>query len=84
MSHYQCVRCKHKTKQKVEMSRHLSRKNKCSRCVESYALSDEEIINISLTPLFEKDIISKKFECLFCNKLFTRIFTLERHKKYAK
>ncbi len=48
MSHYQCKRCFHITKQKIEMQRHLNRKVKCVRNLESYKYSDEQISELSL------------------------------------
>ena len=48
MSYYQCKRCMHTTKQKIEMQRHLNRKVKCIRTLESYKFTDEQIIEFSL------------------------------------
>ena len=43
MSYYECKRCGHKTKQKIEMNRHLKRKKKCSRNINSYHYLESEI-----------------------------------------
>ncbi len=48
MSYYQCKRCFHVTKQKIEMQRHLNRKVKCLRNLESYKYSDDQISEMSL------------------------------------
>ena len=48
MSYYECKRCGHKTKQKIEMNRHLKRKKKCSRNINSYHYLESEIEKISL------------------------------------
>ena len=48
MSYYECKRCGHKTKQKVEMERHLKRKKKCSRHIDSYHYLDTELETMSL------------------------------------
>ena len=48
MSFYTCKRCNHKTKQRVEMVRHLDRKIKCNRLPNSYQYTDEEINILSL------------------------------------
>ncbi len=61
MSHYQCKRCFHITKQKIEMQRHLNRKVKCVRNLESYKFSDDQIYELSLKiikkNMSEQDII---------------------------
>lgn len=48
MSYYECLRCGHLVKQKIEMKRHLERKNKCPRNIKSYNYTDEQIIIYSL------------------------------------
>ena len=42
-SFYQCARCNYKTKKHIDITRHLDRKIKCKRSVESLSMSDEEI-----------------------------------------
>ena len=48
MSYYQCKRCSHICKQKIEMIRHLQRKNKCKNNILSYNYSDQEVFDKSL------------------------------------
>lgn len=48
MGYYKCIRCGHIVTQKVEILRHLKRKNKCSRNISSYNYSDDEIFKLSL------------------------------------
>ena len=48
MSYYECKRCGHITKQKIEMIRHLNRKNKCLRVINSYHYDESDIDNQSL------------------------------------
>jgi len=48
---YECKRCEHKTNQKIEMIRHLNRKNKCKRTLNSYKYNDNEINDLSLIRL---------------------------------
>jgi hypothetical protein len=48
MSYYQCKRCSHTCKQKIEMIRHLERINKCKRDVLSCNYSDQDIYDKSL------------------------------------
>ena len=54
MSYYECKRCNHRTKQKTEMTRHLNRKIKCVRSIDSYKYTDNEINDISLIKLNSK------------------------------
>ena len=48
MSYYECKRCGHIVKQKVEIIRHLNRKNKCSRIINSYNYNDNELEKASM------------------------------------
>jgi len=48
MSFYECMRCGHKVKQKIEIKRHLQRKNKCKRNIQSYIYNDDEILRLSI------------------------------------
>jgi len=48
MSYYQCKRCSHTCKQKIEMIRHLERINKCKKNVLSCNYSDQDIYDKSL------------------------------------
>ena len=48
MSYYECRRCLYKTKQKIDMSRHINRKLKCTRNIESYKYTDDELNNLSM------------------------------------
>ena len=48
MSYYECKRCGHITKQKIEIIRHLNRKKKCLRIINSYNYNENEIEKASL------------------------------------
>ena len=48
MSYYECRRCFYKTKQKIDMSRHINRKIKCTRNIESYKYTDDELNFLSM------------------------------------
>lgn len=55
MSYYECKRCGHITKQKIEMIRHLNRKKKCLRVINSYNYNENEIEKASLIKHAFKD-----------------------------
>ena len=78
MSYYECKRCGHTTKQKVEIVRHLNRKIKCIRNVDSFKYTDNEINELSLIKINNKDE-SKQFICDNCNTKYTRKYNLDRH-----
>ena len=48
MSYYQCQRCFFISKQKTGMIRHLDRKNKCIKNIQSYKYPDHELRRMSL------------------------------------
>ena len=81
---YECKRCFHKTKQKIEMIRHLNRKNMCIRNgVEAMKYTDVELYNLSIKKLStKKDKKSEdhdKFICEKCNLTFHNKSNLNRH-----
>jgi hypothetical protein len=49
------------------MKRHLSKKIKCHRLIESYKIKDNEIEELSLTPITENEI--KNINDLLCNNI---------------
>lgn len=53
MTYYECKRCEHRTKQKNEMFRHLNRKKKCVRTINSYKYDDNEINELSLIKILD-------------------------------
>jgi len=62
--YYQCRRCFYNTSKKTDMKRHLLKKNKCNRLIESYKFKDTEIEEISMTPIIENEI--KNINELLC------------------
>jgi hypothetical protein len=48
MSYYQCHRCLFISKQKTGMIRHLDKKKKCIKNIQSYKYSDEQLYKMSL------------------------------------
>ena len=55
MFYFQCKRCNHITKQKVEMKRHLDRKFKCIKKISSYKFDDIDLYNNSLIRHFKNN-----------------------------
>ena len=53
---YECKRCFYKTSLKTDMRRHLNKKVKCPRILESYKYNEKELEGLSLTPC-KKDIL---------------------------
>ena len=51
MYYYICSRCNHKTKQKNDMKKHLNRIKKCNKNINVIFLSDEELVELSLTKI---------------------------------
>ena len=80
MYNYECKRCFHKTKQKVEMIRHLNRQNICERINESYIYPENVLYKLSITKIPN----NKNFNCEYCNSFFSRKFSLNRHKDICK
>ena len=55
---YECKRCFHKTKQKIEMKRHLERKKKCLiKNIKYLKYSDSELYDISMEKIKKCDLI---------------------------
>lgn len=85
--YYECKRCLHTTKQKIEIVRHLNRKNKCIIInVEALKYSDTEILDLSTKKMFDKDDsnlnekdINDKLICNYCNATFHNKSNLNRH-----
>jgi hypothetical protein len=68
------------------MKRHLERKVKCARNIESIKYNDEEIYNLSMVIHKNEKIdndkpIKKDLLCIYCNKSFTRLDNLKKHEK---
>jgi len=70
MFYYECFRCNHLTKQKIEMKRHFERKFKCAKNVESYKYTDNEIYDISMIRKYSDDdsILNKNIIHINLNK----------------
>ena len=49
MSYYQCIRCNYIAKRNSDMKRHLERKIKCFRNINSFKINETEIYKQSLT-----------------------------------
>ena len=89
---YECKRCLHKTKQKIEMIRHLNRKNKCVRNnVDSMKYTDIELYELSIKKNMENDLLDlyvndndNKLICSNCNATFHNKSNLNRHINNSK
>ena len=56
MSYYLCARCNYNTMRKSDIKRHLERKVKCLRNINSFQLSDTEIYEKSIKPCTKKEL----------------------------
>jgi hypothetical protein len=86
MYYYECASCNYRARRNSDMVRHLSRKVKCPKNIDSYKYNDEEIHNMSLQLKKNNDILDNyKLECSNCKKLFSRSDNLKKHmKNYCK
>jgi len=90
MSYYQCQRCLFISKQKTGMIRHLDRKNKCIKNIQSYKYPDDVLYKMSLemvknnnnklicnnvNPIKNKS----KNKCKYCFKCFSTKGNLNKH-----
>jgi len=67
---YECKRCFYNTQLKSDMKRHLNRKIKCPRILESYKYNDKDLEELSLTPNKNKEDIKTE---LSNNKILENI-----------
>ena len=88
MSYYECYRCKYRSKRISDMKRHLNRKVKCPKNIESYNYSEEELFNMSLTLHYDETFIDNNSDedfqkniCTYCLKIFSRPDNVKRHQK---
>lgn len=78
-SYYECKRCFIKFYQKNDMKRHLDKKHKCTRVLESFKYNDKDIYNLSLERIqFE---VQNGHICSICNKKYKNHKTLINHQK---
>jgi hypothetical protein len=74
---YECKRCFYECKQLNDMKKHLNKKIKCIRAVESFKYNDNELYNNSLIKNIIIDEI--RYKCNNCDKKFTTSSNLARH-----
>jgi hypothetical protein len=86
MSYYECKRCKFTSKFKNDIRRHLDRKIKCGKDLDAYNYSDEELYKLSLIRIVIKEEEEDKIKltCIHCNKIYSRLDSLNRHKLICK
>lgn len=80
MSYYECIRCCYRSSKKIDMVRHLERKIKCPKIIDSYKYSEDDINKLSLT-IHKINDNSEKFICKYCTKTYTRKDNLNKHVK---
>jgi len=73
-----CRRCGYESKLKTDMVKHLNKKNKCEKNINSNKYNNEDLYNLSL---IKKKNIKKetKFYCKICNNYFSTEYCLKRH-----
>ena len=86
MSYYECKRCLFISKQRIGMTRHLNRRNKCIKNIVSYKFSDQELYNLSLISIhkpidIEDSSLKDETLCTRCNKRFSTKGNLMKHLK---
>ena len=79
--YYQCRRCFYNTCKKTDMKRHLSKKIKCYRLVESYKIKDTDIEELSLTPIFSDEI--KNIDQLLSNNIINSSTNFNNIEEYV-
>jgi len=75
---YECKRCFYNCNQLNDMKKHLNKKIKCIRKLESFNYNDDELYNLSLTKN-NNNIINKEYICNNCKKSFSTNSNLSRH-----
>jgi len=83
-TYYLCKRCNIKYNVKSEIIKHLKKKNKCQVYnLEILKLSDNDILKLSIEPLFDYDDnqIKNLFRCKYCTKLYSSKYNLDIHIK---
>ena len=87
--YYECKRCFYKCNQLNDMKKHLNKKNKCERKLESFKYKEEELYELSLTKNTITEIIKKVEEeatrpqCDRCNSFFSTRYSLKRHQEHT-
>ena len=84
-SHFECKRCFNKFYQKIDITRHLNKKNLCTRTADSYKYSDEDIKKLSMERININNSEDNKTDCSECGKKFCNSKGLKQHlKSYCK
>lgn len=78
-SYFECKRCFNKFYQLIDIQRHLNKKKKCIRNIESFKYKDEDLEKVSLERIYIKEESNKNI-CELCNKQYSTPRTLNFHK----
>jgi hypothetical protein len=93
-AYYECKKCFYKCEKKIDMRKHLNKKNFCERKPESYKYDESELITLSLNKMYENNNIMNNINndidndidndinnilCKDCKKKFSSKKTLKYH-----
>jgi hypothetical protein len=81
MSHYKCIRCGYDTPNKSHMKGHINRKNICKIVLKD--VKPKEHIDEIMTQI-KHEKRSKKYECNYCTKDFSRSDSCKRHEEICR
>jgi len=82
-NNFECVRCGYHTIKKSNILVHLNKKKKCTKRIESFIYSDEEVLKLSLIRKNNKQNIENI--CKYCNKTYTtKRFLLKHMETYCR
>jgi hypothetical protein len=79
---FECIKCNYTTNKKSSMLNHLNRKNNCSKKIESFMYTDNEVYELSLIRKKEREQLY--LQCDLCYKKYCNKYFLEKHKDICK
>ena len=79
-SFFECKRCFYTCKQKNDMIKHINKKKKCNRKIESFNYADNDLSDLSLIRIYrEAEEEHEKYVCKKCEIPFTHKKTYLEH-----